>query len=127
MDQWQPVLYRDTTPVAMEIPKGKEGHYTLNDSLADDAIGYIRLEKSTTPDRPFFIYYAPGATHAPHHVPKEWIDKFNGQFNQGWDKYREEAYQRQLKLGAIPPDTKLTPRPPRFPRGTLSRRMRTRC
>jgi arylsulfatase A-like enzyme len=99
----------------MEIPKGKEGHYTLNDSLADDTIRYIRLQKSTTPDRPFFIYYAPGATHAPHHVPKEWIDKFKGQFNQGWDKYREETYQRQLKLGVIPPDTKLTPRPAEIP------------
>jgi arylsulfatase A-like enzyme len=115
MDQWQPVLYRGTTPVAMEIPKGKAGHYTLNDSLADDTIRYIRLEKSTTPDRPFFIYYAPGATHAPHHVPKEWIDKFKGHFNQGWDKYREETYQRQLKLGVIPADTKLTPRPPEIP------------
>jgi arylsulfatase A-like enzyme len=115
MDQWQPELYRGTTPVAMEIPKGKEGHYTLNDSLADDTIRYIRLQKSTTPDRPFFIYYAPGATHAPHHVPKEWIDKFKGQFNQGWDKYREETYQRQLKLGVIPLDTKLTPRPPEIP------------
>ncbi|HWY53780.1 MAG TPA: arylsulfatase [Terriglobales bacterium] len=115
MDQWQPVLYRGTTPVAMQIPKGREGHYTLNDSLADDTIRYIRLEKSTTPDRPFFIYYAPGATHAPHHVPKEWIDKFKGQFNQGWDKYREETYERQLKLGVIPHDTKLTPRPPEIP------------
>jgi arylsulfatase A-like enzyme len=115
MDQWQPALYRDTIPVAMGIPKGQKDHYTLNDSLADDTIRYIRLEKSTTPDRPFFIYYAPGATHAPHHVPKEWIDKFKGQFNQGWDKYREETYQRQLKLGVIPPDTKLTPRPAEIP------------
>jgi arylsulfatase A-like enzyme len=115
MDQWQPVLYRGTNPVAMEVPKGKEGNYTLNDSLADDTIRYIRQEKSTTPDRPFFIYYAPGATHAPHHVPKEWIEKFKGQFNQGWDKYREETYQRQLKLGVIPPDTKLTPRPKEIP------------
>jgi len=115
MDQWQPILYRGTTPVAMEIPKGKEGHYTLNDSLADDTIRYIQLEKSVTPDRPFFIYYAPGATHAPHHVPREWIDKFKGQFNQGWDKYREETYRRQLKLGVIPPKTKLTPRPAEIP------------
>ena len=75
--------------------KGKEGHYTLNDALADEAIEYIYQEKSITPDRPFFIYYAPGATHAPHHVPKEWIDKFKGQFDQGWDKYREEAFARQ--------------------------------
>src|SRR5215831_17460087 len=115
MDQWQPILYRGTTPVAMEIPKGKEGNYTLNDSLADDTIRYIYQEKSVTPDRPFFVYYAPGATHAPHHVPKEWIDKFKGQFHQGWDKYREDAYQRQLKLGVIQPDTKLTPRPKEIP------------
>jgi len=115
MDQWSPFLFRGTTPVRMEIPKGKEGHYTLNDSLADDAIKYIQQEKSVTPDRPFFMYYAPGATHAPHHVPKEWIDKFKGQFDQGWDKYREETYQRQLKMGVIPPDTKLTPRPAEIP------------
>src|SRR5436190_12806056 len=114
-DQWQPPLFRDTTPVEMEIPKGKEGHYTLNDALADEAINYIHTEKSVTPDRPFFVYYAPGATHSPHHVPKEWMDKFKGQFSQGWDKYREEAYQRQLKLGVIPPDTKLTPRPKEIP------------
>jgi len=114
-NQWQPPLFRDTTPVEMEIPKGREGHYTLNDSLADEVIKYIHNQKSVTPDRPFFIYYAPGATHAPHHVPKEWIDKFKGQFDQGWDKYREEAYQRQLKLGVIPADTKLTPRPAEIP------------
>jgi arylsulfatase A-like enzyme len=114
-DQWDPVLFRGTTPVAMDVPKGKQGEYTLNDSLAEDTIRYIRQEKSVTPDRPFFIYYAPGATHAPHHVPKSWIDKFKGQFHQGWDKYREETYQRQLKLGVIPPDTKLTPRPTDIP------------
>jgi arylsulfatase len=113
--QWAPALYRDTTPVEMEVPKGKEGHYTLNDSLADEVIAYMHQEKSVTPDRPFFIYYAPGATHAPHHVPPEWIAKFKGQFNQGWDKYREEAYQRQLKLGVIPADAKLTPRPKEIP------------
>jgi arylsulfatase A-like enzyme len=96
-------------------PKGKEGHYTLNDALTDEAIKYIFEEKSVTPDRPFFIYYAPGATHAPHHVPKEWMDKFKGQFDQGWDKYREETYQRQLQLGVIPPDTKLTSRPDEIP------------
>jgi arylsulfatase len=115
MDQWQPVLYRGNTPVRMEVPRGKEGHYTLNDSLADDTIRYIRQEKSATPDRPFFVYYAPGATHAPHHVPKEWIAKFKGQFNQGWDTYREETYQRQVKLGVIPPDAKLTTRPAEIP------------
>src|SRR5262245_54268429 len=115
MDQWQPTLYRGNALVSMEIPKGMEGRYTLNDSLADDAIRYIRQQKSVTPDRPFFLYYAPGATHAPHHVPKEWIAKFKGQFDQGWDKYREEAHARQLKLGVIPPDTMLTPRPAEIP------------
>ena len=114
-NQWAPALYRDNSPIEMEIPKGKEARYTLNDSLADEAIKYIFQEKSVTPDRPFFIYYAPGATHAPHHVPKDWIDKFKGQFDQGWDKYREETYQRQLKSGIIPPDTKLTPRPDEIP------------
>jgi arylsulfatase len=68
-----------------------------------------------TPDRPFFIYYAPGATHAPHHVPGEWIDKFKGQFDQGWDAYREETFHRQLRLGLIPADTRLTPRPAEIP------------
>lgn len=114
-NQWAPALFRDNQRVEMEIPKGKEGHYTLNDSLADETIQFIHQQKSVTPDRPFFIYYAPGATHAPHHVPKEWMDKFKGQFDQGWDKYREETYQRQLKLGVIPPDTKLTPRPKEIP------------
>jgi arylsulfatase len=114
-NQWQPALYDDTRPVELEVPPGREGHYTLNDALADKTIEYIHQEKSVTPDRPFFVYYAPGATHAPHHVPKDWIDKFKGQFDQGWDKYREEAYRRQLKLGVIPPDSKLTPRPAEIP------------
>jgi len=97
------------------IPKGMEGHYTLNDSLADEVIKYISKEKSTTPDRPFFVYYAPGATHAPHHVPKEWIAKFKGKFDQGWDKYREQAFKRQLQLGVIPADAQLAERPKEIP------------
>jgi arylsulfatase A-like enzyme len=109
-NQWQPALYEGNKPVEMEVPQGREKDYTLNENLADKTIEYIHQEKSVTPDRPFFIYFAPGATHAPHHVPQAWIDKFKGQFDQGWDKYREETFQRQLKLGIIPPDTKLTPR-----------------
>ncbi|HEY6331014.1 MAG TPA: sulfatase-like hydrolase/transferase, partial [Blastocatellia bacterium] len=97
------------------IPKGREADYTLNESLADEAIKYIYQQKSVTPDRPFFIYYAPGATHSPHHVPKEWIEKFKGQFDQGWDNYREETFRRQLDLGVIPADTMLTPRPAEIP------------
>lgn len=114
-NQWAPSLFRDHARVEMEVPKGREGHYTLNDSLADETIRLIHQQKSVTPDRPLFVYFAPGATHAPHHVPLEWIDKFKGQFDQGWDKYREETYQRQLRLGVIPPDTKLTPRPKEIP------------
>jgi arylsulfatase len=114
-NQWQPALYDGTAPVEMEVPKGREDNYTLNEHLANKAIAYMRQQKSITPDRPFFIYYAPGATHAPHHVPKDWMAKFQGKFDQGWDKYREETYQRQLELGVIPKDTKLTPRPKEIP------------
>jgi arylsulfatase len=114
-NQWQPALYSGNEPVEMEVPKGREKDYTLNENLADKAIEYIHQEKSVTPDRPFFIYYAPGATHAPHHVPEAWIAKFKGQFDQGWDKYREETFQRQLRLGVIPAGTKLTPRPAEIP------------
>jgi arylsulfatase len=114
-NQWQPALYDGTTPVEMEVPKGREEDYTLNEHLANKAIDYVRRQKSITPDRPFFVYYAPGATHAPHHVPKDWMKKFEGKFDQGWDKYREETYQRQLKAGVIPKDTKLTPRPKEIP------------
>jgi arylsulfatase A-like enzyme len=114
-NQWAPGLYRDHQPVEMEVPKGMEGRYTLNDALADAAIDLIYQQKSVTPDRPLFLYYAPGATHAPHHVPREWMDRFKGQFDQGWDRYREETFQRQLKLGVIPPDAKLTPRPKEIP------------
>ncbi len=114
-NQWQPALYEDTRPVELEVPPGREGNYTLNEALADRAIEYIHQQKSVTPDRPFFIFYAPGATHAPHHAPKEWIDKFKDQFDQGWDEYREETFRRQLALGVIPKDTKLTPRPEEIP------------
>ena len=69
----------------------------------------MRKVKSISPDRPFLLYVAPGATHAPHHAPKEWIDKFKGKFDMGWDQYREETFARQ-KLGVIPPETKLTAR-----------------
>jgi arylsulfatase len=114
-NQWQPALYDGATPVEMEVPKGREENYTLNEHLADKAIDYVRRQKSVTPDRPFFVYYAPGATHAPHHVPKDWMAKFKGKFDQGWDEYRQETFQRQLQLGLVPKDTKLTPRPKEIP------------
>ena len=83
--------------------------------MTDKAIGWVRQQKALMPDKPFFMYFAPGATHAPHHVPKEWIDKYKGQFNQGWDKLREETFARQKKLGVIPADAVLTTRPAEIP------------
>ncbi|AGA27071.1 arylsulfatase [Singulisphaera acidiphila] len=114
-NQWQPALYDGNTPVEMKPPKGREADYTLNEHLADKAIDYLHQQKSVTPDRPFFLYYAPGATHAPHHVPKSWLAKFGGQFDRGWDVYREETFARQKQLGVIPAETKLTPRPKEIP------------
>lgn len=109
--QYEPPLYDGT--LAVERPK-KPG-YTLNEDLADQAIAWVRLQKSIAPEKPFLVYFAPGATHAPHHVPKEWSDKFKGQFDQGWDKLREETFERQKKLGVVPANAKLTPRPPQIP------------
>ena len=83
--------------------------------MADKAIAWLRLQHSMAPDKPFFAYYATGTAHAPHHAPKEWIAKFKGQFDQGWDKVREETFARQKKLGIIPANTKLTPRPKEIP------------
>jgi arylsulfatase A-like enzyme len=114
-NQWAPLLYRGHERVEMVVPKGREGSYTLNDSLADETIRYIYEQKSVTPDRPLFIYYAPGATHAPHHAPKDWLARFKGQFDQGWDVYRQQTFERQLRLGVIPKGSKLTPRPPEIP------------
>ena len=71
--------------------------------------------KSISPDRPFFLYVAPGATHSPHHAPQDWIDRFKGQFDMGWDKYQEETLERQKRLGVVPADTKLTARSPGLP------------
>ena len=114
-NQWYPELTLGTQPVEMIAPPGRRADYTLNEDLADKAIDWIRAEKSLAPDKPFFIYYAPGASHAPLQAPKAWIDKFKGQFDMGWDRYREIVFERQKKLGVIPPDTKLTPRPAAIP------------
>jgi len=107
--QWEPQLFRNTLTV--EPPKRPEQGYHLTEDIVDDAIHWINREKSVTPDKPFFIYFAPGAAHAPLHVPDEWIEKFKGQFDRGWDKVREETLARQKRLGVVPPDTLLTPRP----------------
>jgi len=112
-NQWYPALYEGTTPV--EPDKTPEEGYHLTEDLTNKAIKWIRQQKALTPDKPFFTYFAPGATHAPHHVPKEWIDKYKGKFDQGWDKLREETFARQKKLGVIPPDCQLTQRHPEIP------------
>jgi len=112
-NQWYPTLYEGTTPV--ENKKTPEQGYHFMADMTDKAIKWIAQEKVLTPDKPFFIYFAPGATHAPHHVPKEWADKYKGKFDQGWDKLREEIFARQKKLGVIPPDCQLTARPKEIP------------
>jgi arylsulfatase len=99
----------------MVAPPGREQDYTLNEDLADKAIAWIKSEKSLAPDKPFFVYYAPGASHAPLQAPRAWIDKFKGQFDMGWDRYREIVLERQKKLGVVPADTILTSRPASIP------------
>jgi arylsulfatase len=112
-NQYYPSLYEGTTPV--ELDKTPEEGYHLTEDLADKAIRWVQRQKSLMPDKPFFMYFAPGATHAPHHVPQEWSDKYKGKFDQGWDKLREETFARQKKLGVIPPDCNLTKRHPEMP------------
>ena len=111
--QWYPSLYEGTTPV--ELKKTPEEGYHLMEDMTDKAINWIGQQKALIPDKPFFVYFAPGATHAPHHVPKEWADKYKGKFDQGWDKLREETFARQKKLGVIPPDCQLTQRHKEIP------------
>jgi len=106
-NQFAPAIYEDMTKI--EVPHDPNYHFTTD--MTNQAIKWMRSVKSLTPDKPFFLYYAPGATHAPHQVPKEWIAKYKGKFDQGWDKLREETLARQIKLGVVPPGTKLAPKP----------------
>ncbi len=107
-NQYYPGLFEGTTPV--EPQKTPEEGYTLNEDLADRAITWVRQQKALAPDKPFFMYYAPGATHAPHHVPKEWSDKYRGKFDDGWDVWRERILAKQKELGVVPADAELTRR-----------------
>ena len=111
--QWYPSLYEGTTPI--EVTKTPEEGYHFMADMTDKAIGWIGQQKALIPDKPFFVYFAPGATHAPHHVPKEWADKYKGKFDGGWDALRPEIFARQKKLGVIPPDCQLTPRHKEIP------------
>jgi arylsulfatase A-like enzyme len=112
-NQWDPALYEGTTPI--EPPKTPAEGYHLTEDLTDKAIGWIRQQKALLGDKPFFIYFAPGATHAPHHVPKEWIEKYRGKFSHGWDQEREITFKRQKELGVIGADSVLTPRHKEIP------------
>jgi arylsulfatase len=106
--QYYPVVFENTVPVEPE--KTPEEGYHFQTDMTDKAIEWLQLQKSISPEKPVFMYYAPGAVHAPHHVRKNWSDKFKGKFNHGWDKEREITYQRQKEMGIIPKDAKLSPR-----------------
>jgi len=112
-NNFYPALYEGTSPI--EPPKTPEEGYHLSEDLADRAIGWVRQQRSMASDRPFFLYFAPGATHAPHLVPVEWTEKYRGKFDQGWDAVREQTFARQKELGVIPPDAELTARPAEIP------------
>jgi arylsulfatase A-like enzyme len=111
--QWYPTLYEGTTPV--EVKKTPEEGYHFMEDMTDKAIAWIGQQKALAPDKPFFVYFVPGATHAPHHVPKEWADKYKGKFDDGWDKVREATFVRQKALKVIPSDCELTLRHKEIP------------
>ena len=112
-NQWYPALYEGTTPI--EPPASPEEGYHLTEDLTDRAIDWIRQQKALVPDKPFFVYFAPGATHAPHHVAPEWSERYRGRFDDGWDALRERTLARQKELGVVPADAELTARPAEIP------------
>ncbi|MDP9633755.1 UNVERIFIED_ORG: arylsulfatase [Ensifer adhaerens] len=112
-DQWTPYLFRDHTQIFPWI--GKPG-YNLTTDMADEAIGYMRQLSVVAPDKPFFLYYVPGGTHAPHHPTQEWVDKFKGKFDMGWNAMRDQIFANQKKLGVIPANAQLTPWPNDLPK-----------
>ena len=110
-NQWAPGIFDGT--VRIKTPNMPGYHFTTD--MTDQAIKWVSAQQTLTPDKPFYMYFATGATHAPHHAPREWIEKYKGQFSGGWDKLREETFVRQKNMGVIPPDAKLTPRPKEIP------------
>jgi len=110
-NQWAPYLYDGVTQVV--LPEDPNYHFMTD--MTDKAVAWIKYQKAITPDKPFFVYFAPGAVHAPHHVPKAWIEKWKGKFDQGWDMIREGTFNRQLAMGIIPHGTKLAPKPEAIP------------
>ena len=107
--QFRPALYEGTK--ALDPYLGKEDSYILNEDLADHAIKWIQMQKAVNPDKPFFAYYTPGSAHAPHHASKQWLDKFKGKFDMGWDELRKQTFERQKKMGIIPKNAVLNPTP----------------
>ena len=108
-NQYYPAIYEGTTP--LEPPLSPEEGYHFTEDMADRAIGWLQQQRSLMPGKPFFMYFAPGATHAPHHVPAEWSDKYRGRFDKGWDALRDETLARQKALGVVPPNAELSARP----------------
>ena len=106
-NQWAPLIYDGTTQV--ELPDDPKYHFTTD--MTNQAISWVRFQQALTPDKPFFIYFAPGATHAPHHVPQEWAEKYKGKFDQGWDQVRAQTLARQKEMGLVPQNTQLAPKP----------------
>jgi arylsulfatase len=106
-NQWDPVIFDGVT----KVHKKDDPDYHFTTDMTNEAIEWIKFQKAMTPDKPFMVYYAPGAVHAPHHAPKEWIEKYNGKFDAGWQKLREETFARQKEMGIIPQNTKLAPMP----------------
>ncbi|MGA3078881.1 MAG: arylsulfatase [Bryobacteraceae bacterium] len=111
--QWHPRLYRNTT--AVEPPATPAQGYHLTTDLVNDASRWLQQHDAVSPQKPFFLYFATGATHTPHHVAKEWIEKFAGKFDQGWDSLRQQTFARQREFGIIPANAELTPRPKELP------------
>lgn len=111
-DQWNPPLIEGVSPVD---GRNRPADYLLDKDLADQTIRWIHNQKASAPDKPFFVYFATGSGHAPHHAPADWIAKFSGQFDDGWDRQRERILERQKALGVVPPETQLTPRPEMIP------------
>ena len=112
-NHWYPAIYEGTIPVEPEKTPQEGYHFT--EDMTNKAIKWVRQQKALMPDKPFFMYFAPGATHAPHHVPRDWIARYKGKFDHGWDKQREQTFARQKQLGVIPPDAQLTRRPEEIP------------
>jgi arylsulfatase A-like enzyme len=106
-NQWDPVIFDGVT----KVQKKDDPDYHFTTDMTNEAIKWIKFQKAMTPEKPFMVYYAPGAVHAPHHAPKEWIEKYNGRFDAGWQKLREETFARQKEMGIIPQNTKLAPMP----------------